>query len=478
MNSPFNEHHYNELLEGLEISEVLLSDIKKDNEEFRIDDGYYKKEYLDIYKKLNNYVQLKDIVSMSDVSSNGSFRFVQDTLNDDYPKVIPYIRSGNVGETFINSNDLIKISREAHSVLKLSVTKLYDVMMARKGKIGGASIITERETNYNCNENVIKLSIGDKEKYNPFYFTAFFNSKYGLKQVERLSTGNVQPWLSIFQIRKLRLSVLPVEFQKRIEHIIICAHEKRIESEKLFSSAESYLLEKLGLTNWQPSNNKINVKSFKNSFLSSGRLDAEYYQQKYDDLFNLLSKYNYDLLRDIVEIKKSVEPGSEAYQDNGIPFVRVSDVTKFGIASPSIFLSPNDYNLDLMPKKDTILLSKDGSVGIAYKVEKDINCITSGALLHLTITNNNYLPDYLTLVLNSLVVQMQAKRDAGGSIIQHWKPSEIEQVKIPKLPLNIQESIAKKVQESFKLRSECNTLLKDAVLMVENEIEAKNKIEL
>ena len=118
MNSPFNEYHYNELLEGLEISEVLLSDIKKDNEEFRIDDGYYKKEYLDIYKKLNNYVQLKDIVSMSDVSSNGSFRFVQDTLNDDYPKVIPYIRSGNVGETFINSNDLIKISREAHSVLK------------------------------------------------------------------------------------------------------------------------------------------------------------------------------------------------------------------------------------------------------------------------------------------------------------------------------------------------------------------------
>ena len=48
MNSPFNEQHYNELLEGLEISEVLLSDIKKDNEEFRIDDGYYKKEYLDI----------------------------------------------------------------------------------------------------------------------------------------------------------------------------------------------------------------------------------------------------------------------------------------------------------------------------------------------------------------------------------------------------------------------------------------------
>lgn len=473
MNSPFNEQHYNELLEGLEISEVLLSDIKKDNEEFRIDDGYYKKEYLDIYKKINNYVQLKDIVSMSDVSSNGSFRFVQDTLNDNYPKVIPYIRSGNVGETFINSNDLIKISQEAHSVLKLSVTKLYDVMMARKGKIGGASIITERETNFNCNENVIKLSIEDKEKYNPFYFTAFFNSKYGLKQVERLSTGNVQPWLSIFQIRKLRLAVLPLEFQKEIETILIEAHEKLVKSEELYICAETSLLKALSINDWHPSNLSSNVKSMKESFQATGRLDAEYYQIKYDGLFEKLSRFDCDVLSDIVKVKKSVEPGSEAYQDHGIPFVRVSDLSKFGVSKPDIFLSSKDYDIEkLKPRKDTILLSKDGSVGIAYKIDEDLNCITSGAILHLNVYNPDYDPDYLTLVLNSPVVQMQAARDAGGSIIQHWKPSEIEQVIIPKLPKSIQDSIAEKIQESFRLRAESKRLLEEAKLMVENEIES------
>lgn len=30
----------------------------------------------------------------------------------------------------------------------------------------------------------------------------------------------------------------------------------------------------------------------------------------------------------------------------------------------------------------------------------------------------------MTLVLNLPIVQLQAERDAGGSIIQHWKPSE------------------------------------------------------
>ncbi|WP_324171142.1 hypothetical protein [Sulfurimonas sp.] len=47
---------------------------------------------------------------------------------------------------------------------------------------------------------------------------------------------------------------------------------------------------------------------------------------------------------------------------------------------------------------------KDGTVGIAYNIKKDTNIITFGAILHLTIKDNKVLPEYLTLVLNSLVV--------------------------------------------------------------------------
>jgi len=129
----------------------------------------------------------------------------------------------------------------------------------------------------------------------------------------------------------------------------------------------------------------------------------------------------------------------------------------------------------LQPKKDTILLSKDGSVGIAYKIEQDLDVITSGALLHLTVTNNDFLPDYVTLVVNSEVVKMQAERDAGGSIIQHWKPSEIEQVIIPKVPMPTQQQISALIQESFVLRKESERLLAEAKEMVEREIESKKK---
>ena len=234
------------------------------------------------------------------------------------------------------------------------------------------------------------------------------------------------------------------------------------------------LLEELNLKNWQPENNSYNIKQLKESFGAGGRLDAEYYQPKYDDLFEKLSHYRCNTISEIATIKKSIEPGSDAYCDSGVPFVRVSDITKFGISEPAVYLSRNDYNVsELRPKKDTILLSKDGSVGIAYKVEEDMDCITSGALLHLSVYNQDFLPDYLTLVLNSIIVQLQAERDSNGAIIQHWKPSEIEQVIIPYLPMETQRTIAQKVQQSFAFRAESKRLLEKAKSLVEQEIESR-----
>ena len=87
------------------------------------------------------------------------------------------------------------------------------------------------------------------------------------------------------------------------------------------------------------------------------------------------------------------------------------------------------------------------------------------------MTDDSVMSDYLTLVLNSIVVQMQAERDAGGSVIQHWKPSEIGNVVIPILDEGIQATITKKVQESFALRKESHRLLELAKQAVEVAIE-------
>ena len=300
------------------------------------------------------------------------------------------------------------------------------------------------------------------------------------KEVQSEITTYVQKSISLRNEAKQLLESAKLKVEDAIStpphlidnQLVIEYNKMAEESTYYYRLAEWTLLRELYAEAWvTTSTANYSIKNY-SVCNSSGRLDAEYYQPKYDALFAQLSKYECDTIKDIAHIKKSVEPGSEAYQDSGIPFVRVSDVTKFGISEPNIYLSPCDFSLnELRPKKDTILLSKDGSVGIAYKVEEDMDCITSGALLHLSIFNEDYTPDYLTLVLNSIVVQMQAERDSNGAIIQHWKPSEIEQVIIPKLPKPIQETISAKIQESFALKTESKRLLDEAKIMVEREIE-------
>lgn len=42
--------------------------------------------------------------------------------------------------------------------------------------------------------------------------------------------------------------------------------------------------------------------------------------------------------------------------------------------------------------------------------------------------------EYLALCINSVIGQMQIERDAGGSVIFHWKPEQIKKSQVPILP--------------------------------------------
>lgn len=189
----------------------------------------------------------------------------------------------------------------------------------------------------------------------------------------------------------------------------------------------------------------------------------------------MIKSHKYTKLGDLVQIIKSIEPGSEAYKSCGIAFMRVSNLNPFGLSPSEIYLDSKDFKGNelqaLYPKKDMILLSKDGSVGIACYVEKDLECVVSGGILRLKIKEKSIvLPKYLSLVLNSITTTLQAQRDSGGSIISHWKIDEIKNVLIPLLDTKTQEEIATLIQESFALRAKAKALLEEAKIKVETAI--------
>jgi len=290
--------------------------------------------------------------------------------------------------------------------------------------------------------------------------------------------GTEHPRFYEFVLNRLPIPDSLLSINDKIDRIFGIAYSVREQSRQIYAQAETLLLEALGTKDFKPSKEKVNVKSFKESFLSKGRLDAEYYQPKYEQIVNKIKSQNYFYLKELVSIKKSIEPGSAAYSEKGLPFLRVADYNKFGITEPQKCLSDEfckgnaDLISELKPKKETILFSKDGSVGKAYKLKEDKNIITSGAVLHLTVKNKKQvLPEYLTLILNSQLIQMQAERDAGGSIILHWRVGEIENVVVPIIDFDKQQEISDKIEDSFRLRKQSEQLLALAKTAVEKAIE-------
>lgn len=460
-------------MEGLEISVLNKSVALLDNETRRIDSEYFKKEHLHRISELREFKH-KHLFQLGLIK--GGKRL---PLGEEFSEIgIPYIRAQDVKNNFIEYENSPRISEKLHLELVNYQTNYNDVLITNVGNsIGDTGIVKFEIEKCNLTENAVKFI---SQKINPDFVYSFFQSKFGKFQIERETVGTAQPKLAIERVRKFIIPLIDQKLQERISELIEKAYLLKNNSKRRYLGAEAFLLSELGVVNFPFSTENINVKSFKESYIITKRLDAEYYQKKYEQIIDKITSQKNDKLENIASIEKSIEPGSNHYsEEKGLPFYRVSDYNKFGLSKPdkeltNSFVSDNkDLIEKLKPKKGTVLFSKDGSVGTAYLLRDDLDGITSGAILHLKVKNSKeILPEYLTLALNSKLVQMQAERDAGGSIILHWRKEEIEQVVVPIIDFKKQEKIAALVEESFKLKTDSERLLEVAKKAVEIAIES------
>ena len=510
------------MLEGLEAVEISYKEsVLSNNETFRFDSEYFQKNLL------NHIAQLKKLSpqKLEDIANvKGGKRL---PLGDDFTESgIRYIRAEDVKNSFVQYKNSPFISEKTHSEIATYQTKKDDVLLTIVGNsIGDIGLVKFELDKCNLTENCVKVV--SKNNNQPFfsdYLFLFFMSHYGQIQIQREKVGTAQPKLAIERIRRFLVPVASPFFQETLSDMLMKANSLLSQKDDIYTQAETLLLDTLGMADFSarhsgegrnPDNQTssphsgeqnqnalsikpldsglrrndetrgndgvvVNIKSFKDSFAATGRLDAEYYQPKYEQVMAHITAQAHDTLSALVTIKKSIEPGSDEYTDDeqGLPFMRVADYSKFGVTPPqkkirASFVAANKAKLDgLMPKAGTILFSKDGSVGEAYCLREDADFITSGAVLHLAVRNpKKILPDYLTLALNSRLVKMQAERDAGGSIILHWRVGEIENVVVPLVDMPTQAKIAALVKESFTLKAESERLLDVAKRAVEMAIE-------
>jgi restriction endonuclease S subunit len=390
---------------------------------------------------------------------------------------IPFIRSQNFSMGMVNKAEIVFCSTKFHEQNKKSAVRPGDILFAAVGgTIGQIAIVQDSIDEGNINQNIARVRILDSS-INPYYAGLFFLSKYGQLQIFRFVTGNAQAYLNSFQIGSFKIPVLSKQIQDRLGSCF-----KKIEnfvenSCSLYSQAESLLLEELGLKDFKPKYEKTYTAKLSDAF-SAHRIDAEYFQPAYEEVIEKLRENNIELkpLRKfILSIQKGIEPGSENYRDEGKPFIRVSNLSKYGFTDrDQKYLSEELYQQlreTYEPKQGDFLLTKDATPGIAYVVKEQIEGIISSGILRLQINDSEINKEYLALCINSIVGRMQIERDCGGSVILHWKPEQVKRLQIPILPFPTQQEIASLVQQSHEARKEAKELLEVAKKAVEIAIE-------
>lgn len=159
------------------------------------------------------------------------------------------------------------------------------------------------------------------------------------------------------------IPLLSKDFQKQIEKTVKSAHAKLEQSKRLYAEAEEALLDELGLKNWIPPKESNAVKTFKESFEKSGRLDAEHYHPKYDAALKaVLSLKPLEMLPlgDMVTIiTNGHTPHEQDLTLGEIPFITAEFVSDFRINFESdkyVLLKQHEGELQKTALKNNDLL--------------------------------------------------------------------------------------------------------------------------
>ncbi|MFH1968382.1 MAG: restriction endonuclease subunit S [bacterium] len=446
---------------------MTYSIIKKSQLEgaLRLDAEYYQPEYLELEKRFTK-LETKSLEEISkSIISFGAYSLT--SYIEWQESGVPYINVGDIHEGYIDFSSVKYISEKVNEILKKSKVSNGQVLLTMAGTIGNAAVVQNLSKGANANQAIAKITPLD---ISPYYLTAFFNSKYGLLQTQREIVSSVQANIFLGQIKKFKIPIFDKKITAGIDKEYKDFLNELENSKKFYQEAESLLLEELGLKdffNKESLFSVVNLSDVKNA----NRIDAEYFQSKFN---TLLAKIKTQKLDDLVSIKKGFEPGSKAYQESGKLFMRVSSVSKEGIIDKDQkYLSDELYQKfkkDFEPKVGEILLTKDATPGIAYVLKEPVEGIICGGILKLKI-KENIEPEFLALCINSIVGKSQVERDAGGSVIAHWKPEQVRDLQMPILSKSVQQKISDLVKKSHNARKKAKELLDEAKTKVEKLIE-------
>lgn len=130
--------------------------------------------------------------------------------------------------------------RESHHAGELARTAVRDgdLLLTIKGRVGNCAVVRNVPAKTNINQDVALLRL--RRGTHPYFLAAWINSPVGRHFVEQRSTGGINPFLGLGNVRQLPFPVIPKADEDRIGELV----RKSIEAaQDLRTSAERLVVE-------------------------------------------------------------------------------------------------------------------------------------------------------------------------------------------------------------------------------------------
>ena len=301
-------------MDGLDIEEISFTNLENS---FTIGAEYYGKNYVftaNVVKKLNHRT-LHEISKRITDGDHGSADY-QDNG-------ILYLLSESVQEGYIDISKCRFITAQKNEELKRSELHPGDVVVTKTGVYYGKSAVIPKDiSKANMIAHVGKIEL--KKGYNPYFVSTFLNSKYGYYQLRRRGIKATRPEIKLVEFPEIMIPVFSETFDRKIESIIHLANQILSRSSVSMSQCESILTKRIGIDIETIANTNYALRTFEASYCKSGRLDAEYYQTKYDEYYSSITHYKtgYSIIgNEFSPVKDACDRTLENYE-----YVEIGDV--------------------------------------------------------------------------------------------------------------------------------------------------------
>lgn len=476
---PFDEVRYRALMDGLEAVEVTFSTLRDDNPNLRIDSGFFSKKVLRTLHKVKGrdhfYLERESIV-------NGPFGSTITSGSHLEQGYIALVRSLNINRGFfINDSDLVYISKEDNDLIEHSQLFKDDIVLSRVGSIGFFARVDSDMRTCNISSNNIGIRLDDFQEAEKHYILTYLNTATAWLLVNRRASGNVQPKLTVEELTRIPIPAFSSVFYDAISGMIVKSEDVRRDSRRIYRAAEDELERCLAPVGHRAMAENISVRSFAQSFLASGRLDAEYYQPKFDALLQSISGFETTTIPDEFHVfRNSGTDYAEGTSDVGV--IKTKQLANDGIDCSNVesFFSMDtcvENGSVFLQQKDVVFASMGvGSLGkvCIFDYEGERKFVTDSTLrIYRQKKDGRVCPEVLCVYLQSAVAQELIYRYVVGSTgIINIYDSDIARIPIPILDDATQEKITEKIQRSFALRRKSEQLLEYAKRAVELAIES------